>query len=81
MVVLRPSCCGYLASIECMSCNTANAHRYLASRQTGHRDEVAAYLAAVNLEGREKYEGGVFTPIDLHFHSQDPSKHQKRLSL
>jgi len=54
VVVLRPSCCGYLASIECMNCNTANAHRHLASRQTGHRDEVAAYLAAVNLEGPEK---------------------------
>jgi len=54
VVILRPSCCGYLASIERMSCNTANARRYLASRQTEHRYEVAAHLAAVNLEGQEK---------------------------
>ena len=54
VAILRPSWCGFLASIECMRCNKANAHRYLASRQTGHRGEVAAYLAAVNLDGREK---------------------------
>ena len=54
VVILRPSWCGFLASIECVRCSTANAHRHLASRQTGHREEVAAYLAAVNLEGREK---------------------------
>ena len=35
-------------------CIKANAHRKLASRQTEHRWEVAAYLAAVNLEGLEK---------------------------
>ena len=48
VVIVRPSWCFFLASIECMRCNKANAHRYLAFRQTGHRGEVAAYLAAVN---------------------------------
>jgi len=58
-----------------MGCIKANAHIKLASRQTEHRWEVAAYLAAVNLEGLEKYEGGLCTLSHLHFRSQDSSKH------
>jgi len=79
--ILRPSWCGFLASVAFMGCKKDNAHIKLASRQTGPRGEVAAHLAAVNLEGRKKLEGAVCTLFLLHFRSQEPLKHQKRFSL
>jgi len=76
-----PSWCGCLASIAFMGCRKDNAHTKLASRQTGPHGEIAALLAAVNLEGRKKWEGGVCTLCDLRFRSQEPSTHQKRFSV
>jgi len=54
MGILRPAWCGFSASIECMGCIKAIAHRELPNRQTEHRGQVAAYLTAVNLEVLQK---------------------------
>jgi len=59
----------------------ANALTKLASRPTGNHREVAARLVAENVEGREKYEGDVFTTSGLQFRFQDPSKHQDCFAL
>ena len=53
----------------------------MASRCVRHRREVAAYLATVTLDGRKKKEGSVCALSDSLFPSQDPSEHQKRVSL
>jgi len=52
--ILRPFWCFFVASIECMGCTKAKAHTKLASTLAGNHREVAVYLVAMNLEGREK---------------------------
>jgi len=53
----------------------------VASRRVRHRREVAAYLATVTLDGRKKKEESVYALSNSLFSSQDPSEHQKRVSL
>jgi len=79
--ILRPSCSGFSASIEFTGCTEAEAQRKLASRKTGHSREEAAYLAALNLEGREMLEGGICTLYDTRLRSQDPPERQERFSM